>query len=1216
MIRSFLVFLSFFLLLAHSNYSGGEEKIHALHRESVSRHRAGDNDAALRLVEEAIEICGDEKLELLSFSRSNLYNTKGVIHRAKGETSLAIESFQSAHGDSVNALYNLANTYHYDVYGMDPRESHLRISNELYGIALEKATTVNQGEVDISDDMIVMLMNDYAICLKRVGDSATSVSVLLQAVEMRPDDLQSRGNLVIALKDENRLTEAIYHSKEAIRIDPRSSQVRHNYGLVLQQNNDHKEAVNQWKEAILLDPLCSNSLSSLGHQEGAAGNLEEARRWYRLASDACESKGEIEELDVLKLMIATAVVPIIYKSNEDILSVRRLYEMNLRGLLEEKSALVIRRPELSIGSGSLGYYLVYQGFNDVELRRLLARVYWKASPSLGYVAPFLLEGGKRVGGGQGKVRVGFHSAFFYHHSVGLLTQGVICGIDRSLFHVVVFNQDRATIGADSLSNKIRACADEVVDLPDDLDMSRRIVGKFELDVLVFTEIGMDSVTYFLAFAKLARRSLMFWGHAITSGITGEDNLMEGGVGGVDYFVSSELFEVEGYEDKYTEKVYMMKGLTTYFEHPVSPREGVGREFFELPADGNMYLCPQTLYKLHPDFDRLIVGILDGDADGFVVFPHGAREEYTKDIMQRLAGDREDLLSRIFFVRRMEFDEFIRLAEIANVVLDPFPVGGGRSSLEIFSVGTPVVMFLDRTSILQLTFGMYKIMGIEDCVCRSYEQYVEVAVRVGRNREVERELRGRILERKGLLYENDEVLVEWNLMLWEMGGRGGGGGGGEEGSLILGEEFFDVEVDNRFVGYDYAMKLVTAENQQLTIRMLETDDPIVAAQTVAAQIDAEPVKFRWLAAVFQHGLRRLGEVVVRRFGVEGRGVANGREEVEVRFGDDLALVATYYGLKFSLNHRGIDLLLDKLRESVGGADGSDAWIQRRRALDYLGGAEGGGRVKKGVPAELVQDGCYLTIATTTCKRLNLFEQTMTSLVAAFENAEEMYRHVCKVIVVDDSSSEVDRARMIKLFPDFHFVFKKEELRGHANSMNLIVDMVETRYLLYLEDDFLILGGGRRGGKILQDAMAVLTQQGSNQEIAQVLLNDQSSRMCAYAEPMNECDAGGIGSSGWRRKTPTGVEYIEHEFGVVYQAHAFSYWPGFSLNPGIWDLKRIKSKMGEGGFRFDPSDDRFEQTFSMKAHDAGLTFAHLPKLNVKHIGTVVSSYTLQGLERPWD
>lgn len=58
--------------------------------------------------------------------------------------------------------------------------------------------------------------------------------------------------------------------------------------------------------------------------------------------------------------------------------------------------------------------------------------------------------------------------------------------------------------------------------------------------------------------------------------------------------------------------------------------------------------------------------------------------------------------------------------------DPFPVGGGRSSFEIFSAGTPIVLHKGRTNILQLTHGMYTMMNITEsfcCITRNDDDFV-------------------------------------------------------------------------------------------------------------------------------------------------------------------------------------------------------------------------------------------------------------------------------------------------------------------------------------------------------------------------------------------------------------------------------------------------------------------------------------------------------------
>lgn len=118
----------------------------------------------------------------------------------------------------------------------------------------------------------------------------------------------------------------------------------------------------------------------------------------------------------------------------------------------------------------------------------------------------------------------------------------------------------------------------------------------------------------------------------------------------------------------------MKGLTTSFSRPASPpgHETVTRELLGIPTtpgqigggarglpEGTvgcsaLYLVPQTLYKLHPAFDGLVVGILKTDLEGCAVFIRAADDTITdrvrRRMMQRLrqAGVSTE---RLVFVRR-------------------------------------------------------------------------------------------------------------------------------------------------------------------------------------------------------------------------------------------------------------------------------------------------------------------------------------------------------------------------------------------------------------------------------------------------------------------------------------------------------------------------------------------------------------------------------------
>ncbi|CAN0483998.1 unnamed protein product, partial [Hapterophycus canaliculatus] len=92
--------------------------------------------------------------------------------------------------------------------------------------------------------------------------------------------------------------------------------------------------------------------------------------------------------------------------------------------------------------------------------------------------------------------------------------------------------------------------------------------------------------------------------------------------------------------------------------------------------------------------------------------------------------------------------------------------------------------------------------------------------------------------------------------------------------------------------------------------------------------------------------------------------------------------------------------------------------------------------------------------------------------------------------------------------------------------------------------------------------------------QVLLNDQSTRNCAWGDTAT-CTAETRGTAGWARRTPATVDYRLHEFGLLAPSHSFTHWPGFSLNPALWDLARLdgryRRKYGRK-LEFDPTDIR--------------------------------------------
>ena len=66
------------------------------------------------------------------------------------------------------------------------------------------------------------------------------------------------------------------------------------------------------------------------------------------------------------------------------------------------------------------------------------------------------------------------------------------------------------------------------------------------------------------------------------------------------------------------------------------------------------MVPQALFKLHPDFDRLVVGVLRADPSGCVVFIRAADASMTEALVQRMSRTvfgAGVLPERVVFVRR-------------------------------------------------------------------------------------------------------------------------------------------------------------------------------------------------------------------------------------------------------------------------------------------------------------------------------------------------------------------------------------------------------------------------------------------------------------------------------------------------------------------------------------------------------------------------------------
>ena len=527
--------------------------------------------------------------------------------------------------------------------------------------------------------------------------------------------------------------ESLDAHNEALRLAPDAVVIRLSAAKLAHSLELQEVSLGHFEEAARLDPRCYQAVESARRICVGAGFEDRALHYSRLAYDLNPAADALVSQKLL--------VPSIMDSTDAIRETRARYE---RGVDEmAASTLRLETPEGAVGVSA--FFLAYHGENDRDLQVKTAQLFRRTIPSLQFTAPHCV----RARRGAAKIRIGFISRFFASHSIYSTSVGLIEKLSREKFEVIVLRIMPSRDDADTA--RIRAAADHTVTLDPDIYRAREQIAALELDILFYQDIGMEPISYFLAFARLAPVQCVSFGHPNTTGIPT-----------MDYFISNDLFEPPDAQAHYSETLVQLRDLPTlaYYYKPKVPANCAARESFGLPADATLYVCPQTLYKLHPDFDGILRGILERDARALVILIAGQFREFTDRLRARFARSMPSQAPRIVFLPFMAFDRFMQLLCLADVVLDTVHFNGMNSSLQAFAAGTPVVTLPGRLQRGRHTLAMYRKMGIEDCIAADSREYIDIAVRVASDRAYAEVVRRRILARNHVLFEDIRVVQEF------------------------------------------------------------------------------------------------------------------------------------------------------------------------------------------------------------------------------------------------------------------------------------------------------------------------------------------------------------------------------------------------------------------------------------------------------------------------
>jgi predicted O-linked N-acetylglucosamine transferase (SPINDLY family) len=584
--------------------------------------------------------------------------------------------------------------------------------------AHERAVTLHPGSASFRNNLGLARLrgNEHAAALEAFDAAVTCDPTMPEAVFNRGNVRKALGHFAEARKD----------FEAAVALRPSFASARLNLGTMLEIDGDPNGARREFELAALHDPLTPDPHTNLGLMAKAEGRIPDARRHFDdslLRHQAQHKNGSLVRI------FRDTLLPPVYASRDELLAERDRFLERLDDL--ERADLKLD-PHKDLFPSV--FYLPYQGFDDRSVQERLARVYARAC---GFDSP---PTPSRLSPRHGqRLRIGFCSRFFRNHTIGRLTLGLVEKLSRDSFEVLVLTHLPAR---DEMGTALAKVADRFVAIPPELGPAREAVAALELDVLFYPDIGMDPFTYSLAFSRLASLQCLTWGHPVTSGIPT-----------LDRFVSSDLIEPPGAEDRYSETLVRLPHLPVHYHRPILPETPRSRADFGLPEGRHLYLCPQSLFKLHPDFDAMLAGILDRDRDGCVVLVESQFAEWNDTIRDRFRRAHPREADRLLFVPRQSHDGFLNLMALSDAMLDPLHFGGGNTSFEALGTGLPIVTLPAAGMCGRVTLGCYAQMGLSTGVVDSPEEYVDLAVRLGTNAEFRRAARDEIVATGDRLFDN-------------------------------------------------------------------------------------------------------------------------------------------------------------------------------------------------------------------------------------------------------------------------------------------------------------------------------------------------------------------------------------------------------------------------------------------------------------------------------
>ena len=644
----------------------------------------------------------------------------GLIHNALLEYAEALQFFNLA----IQCDSNIP-------------ETHNNRGNALKGLGKnDEAYKAYKSALALRPNYAEALSNQGVLLLE-MGKTDQAIVTLENAIQANPHFAIAYNNLGNAFTQIDRYDDAFACFESALQINPGYLDACLNFGNGLKKCKQYEAAIDCYQHALKINPNNAKTFYLLGEIYYDTGDSDLAKTYYAKSL-------ELHPADIeTHIALTIAQIPKVAKSEEELRNARRAFTQQLE--------FVSAMPQQKIDSALLQrlitrhpFYLAYQ---DEDNKPLLLQ-FGEICASLARSLQDRLDTKQSASiQANPKIRVGIISSFICSHPVWhAITKGWVNYLNPEQFELYIFNtngvEDEETELAKFKASNYSNCGTDVL-------TAAQIIANQNLDVILYPEIGMDTIGKALACLRLAPLQAVSWGHPETTGIPT-----------IDVYLTAKLLEPDDANNLYSEELIQLPNLGTYVENQDVVALSPNLENLGIDPSLPILLCAGSPSKYTPSHDFVFVEIAKSLGQcQFIFFNFEAN--LTAILKERLqlafANAQLDANQFLRFIPFLKKEEFHGLMQKADLYLDTIGFSGFNTALQAIACNLPVVTKEGVRMRGRLASAILHRIGLDDLVCQSVGDYIHLVVELIQSPKLLNSYRNKIAKSKALLFNDPEPI---------------------------------------------------------------------------------------------------------------------------------------------------------------------------------------------------------------------------------------------------------------------------------------------------------------------------------------------------------------------------------------------------------------------------------------------------------------------------